>query len=89
MSLKIKVDDPTAPSGAPFTIKGLGSFENGSATEVSEEEEATFRSANAVVEMTTDDKGNTTPSVQEGPTVREAVKSMANVSVVSNKKGDS
>ncbi len=91
MSHKVTVNDPTVPKGTVIGIKGLGAFENGKSTNVSDEDEDAFRAINGVVVSTTDKKGVTSVSREPGPSLTDAVKSMHGVelSSASNKgKGD-
>jgi hypothetical protein len=48
MALTVKVDHPDFPEGMEFGINGLGLFENGTAREVTEDEERNFAAENQV-----------------------------------------
>ena len=81
MTAKLRVDSKTLPKGKLVTIKGLGAFENGKTHDISDEQEARFRSINSVVVTETDSEGVTHTKVELGPTLKQAVDTMANVSL--------
>ena len=63
MPYMLTVDSPNLAEGAPVFIRGLGSFENGKAYEISDEQDEAFRQANMV------DVGgvDTDPGTEEEP----------------------
>lgn len=81
MGSKLKVNSKTLPKGKLVTIKGLGAFENGKTHDITDEQEARFRTINSVVVSETNKKGETETKTVLGPSLSDAVATMDSVSL--------
>ena len=81
MAYEIKMDDPALPKGAVVTVDGLGNLTNKETTVVSDEQHEAFRAHNSTQKFEHDENGNMTVTTEKGPTLIQAFKDSATISV--------
>jgi hypothetical protein len=77
----VEVNLPNVGKGQPVEIDGLGIFENGTTTEVSDADAQSFRQKHSVMETETDENGGMTNTVKVGPTLSSAFKGHKHIKV--------
>jgi hypothetical protein len=86
---KVDVNLPNVAKGTPVEIDGLGVFVNGSETEVTNADATAFRAKHSHIQTETDDQGQMTNSVVQGPTLSQAFKGNKHIKITKlSKRGD-
>lgn len=83
---EIEVNLPDLPKGELVQIPGLGTFENGTKHDVSQEEAEAYRAYHTQHVAETSEDGEMSVDVVQGPTLLEASKDMYGVEVAVHTK---
>jgi hypothetical protein len=77
----ISIDLPDLPKGTAIDVDGLGTFENGSTNDISEELAESFRMHHATIATQVDSNGSQQSSIVLGRTIEESFADNDNITV--------
>ena len=85
---KIQINVPNLDKGALVELDGLGIYENGATAEITEEQAEAFRAKNQTSTTTYTEDGDRKVVYEKGPTVLQAFKSAAGITVTKENGSD-